>query len=296
MTWDSLTAAKNVSGSLANWVSYTLLDIPPIVDEAQSLLYASLRCREMMSAFYFTLSTGQVWVPLPTGFLDPIGRIMLPTITQSVIRRDQNTIMTRRTYSENSGTLGTNPFTTATGSAIVAVNLPSHGFNQGSPFNIQGATAVNNITPNGTFPIVSIIDANNFNIDTTVLGQIPNASGAGGGSAVNYVVDNLVAGPPREWAIWDEAIQFDVAAAQQYQGHLGYFRSLPLLSHTNPSNFLTNRYPQLVRKACQVAAADFMEDDAAYQKGVPVLEAMIASVNVENEGQYRGMELETGMV
>jgi hypothetical protein len=266
------------------------------VDEAQALLFSMLRCREMMSAYQFTLATGQVLVPLPAGFLDPIGRIMMPTVNLSAIHRDPNTILTRRTYSENSGTLGNNPFTTTSGSALVAVNLPQHGFNQGSVFNVQGATAVNGITPNGTFPVSALIDGDNFQIDTTVLGGVASASGAGGGSAVNYVVDNLVPGPPQEWSIWDEAIQFDVAAIQQYQAKLLYFRSLPLLSHANPSNFLTNRYPQLMRKACTAAAADFMEDDGAYQKSVAALEAMIANINAENEGQYRGMELETASV
>jgi hypothetical protein len=30
-----------------NWVSYSKLDAPTILDEAQSLIYGILRCREM---------------------------------------------------------------------------------------------------------------------------------------------------------------------------------------------------------------------------------------------------------
>ena len=36
---ESEERAKGVTGSVATWVSYTLLDIPTIVDEAQALLY-----------------------------------------------------------------------------------------------------------------------------------------------------------------------------------------------------------------------------------------------------------------
>lgn len=293
MNYNSLVAPKNTSGSIANWVAYTLLDIPPILEEAQALLYASLRAREMMSTFYFTLMPGVAAQALPAGFRDPIGRIWVPSLNLPIRHKDQNTVLTRRSYTNTTGTLGANPLTTALGSALVTVNLPGHGFSTESLFNMQGVTAVNGITANGTFPIVALVDVNNFTVDTSVLGQTASGSGAGGGAAITYACDNLVQGLCEMWSIWDEQLKFDTAALQQMDCQLLYFRSLPLLSPTNLSNFLTDRYPQLMRRACVAAAADFMDDDDAFQRSTALLAAMIENINVENEGQYRGMELDT---
>ena len=44
MSYASLTAAKGTAGAIATWVSYTLLDTPMIVDEAQTLLWGEERC------------------------------------------------------------------------------------------------------------------------------------------------------------------------------------------------------------------------------------------------------------
>jgi hypothetical protein len=293
MTYASLTGSKTQSGSIAGWVNYTLLDVPPIVDESQSLLYSILRCREMMTRLTFTMPQYSSSIELPTGFLDPIGRIELSSFSTSVRHKDANFIQLNRVYTELSGALGTNPFTTTSGSNMVAVALANHGFNAGSIFYTTGATASGGVTIAGTFPVTSIIDANDFNIDITNLGATPTGSGAGGGSAVSYTCDNLQAGLPAWYGIWDERIHFDMAFFQTGLCALQYYQSPPLLSATNQSNFLTNRYPRLLRQSCITMAADFMKDDVQYQKNLAALTAMVEQVNVENDMQYRGMELDT---
>ncbi len=75
-------------------------------------------------------------------------------------------------------------------------------------------------------------------------------------------------GSPLYWSIYDERFRFDFAFNTQTTVRLQYFQSLPLLSATNLTNFLTNRYPQLIRVATNTAAADFMKDDSEYQKGM----------------------------
>ena len=293
MTYTSLTASKGVSGSIANWVNYTLLDIPPIVDEAQTLLYGlGLRTREMMMGGQFLLAVGQSIQPLPTGFLDPIGRMFFSSFNDYCRHKDSAFVQNSRNYTELSGTLGVNPFTTTLGSTSVLVNLPGNGFSQDSVFNTQGAIAFNGVTINGTFPISAIVDANDFTIDITSLGAVPTGAGAGGGSAVAYLCDNLVQGTPDYFGIWNENFYFDTAAFQQTIVRHQYYRSLPLLSSSNPTNFLTNRYPHLMRKACQAAAADFMKDDVQFQKMSGVLSTLIPALNTENDMQYRGMEIE----
>ena len=109
--------------------------------------------------------------------------------------------------------------------------------------------------------------------------------------SVDYA-DNLVTGIPNWWAIWDERIKFDVGFSQGSLAKLQYYQSLPLLSSTNQTNFLTTRYPNLMRVACMAAAADYMKDDTEYQKQFGRLGTMIEKISNENDMQYRGMELD----
>lgn len=291
MTYTSLTAAKGTTGSIANWVSYSKLDIGTIVDEAQALIYGLLRCREMMAENKFFLLPNSANIALPARFLDPIGRIRLPSINTAIRHKDSHFVQSARIYTDSSGTLGTNPFTTVNGSNIVTVALAGHGFAQDSIFYTSGALAFNGVAINGTFTITTIA-ADTFTIDISALGTTPNASGSGGGAAVAYVCDNLEIGIPQWWGIWNETIYFDTALAEQTTGVLQYYQSLPLLSSTNQSNFITARYPQLMRAACVAAAADFMKDSEEYQKDFARLTALIQSIAAENDGFMRGMELE----
>jgi len=298
MTYTSLTAAKGTPGAIATWVNYTLLDTGTIVDEAQALLYGPgrLRAREMMTAVNFTMVQNSAAFPLPVNFLDPIGPIYVTTFNTPIRHVDSQFLQRNRNYTETFGTLGANPFTTTSGSNTVSVNLPNHGFTQESLFSTTGATLFNGVTLNGTFEVSSITDANDFTIDITPLGTTPTGSGSGGGSAVNYICDDLVEGTPYWFAIWNGPsgnpfIHFDQAVFQTSLMQLQYYQSLPLLSATNQSNFLTNRYPNLMRVACLCAAADFMKDSEEYQKQFSRLSQMTEQVAMENDMQYRGLEL-----
>jgi hypothetical protein len=274
-------------------VNYSKLDADQILQEAQSLIYSMLRVREMRAHFNFNVAQGGDRVALPTGFLDPIGRISFLGTGAKAQQRYPNDIQRRRVYTESSGSLGSNPFTTASGSNLVTVNLANHGLSQGSTLYLAGATAFNGVTIAGAYDVVSITDVNNFVIDITPLGATPNASGAGGGSSVTYTADNLVQGTPIYWGVWDETIFFDVAFAQQTNCNLQYFKSLPILSATNTTNFLTNRYPHLLRKAATAQAWDFMRNDAEYQKDVAALTALVEQVNAEGDLFYRGATFDT---
>ena len=295
MNWTSLTAPKGTAGSIANFLSYAklLTEVPVILDEAQGLLYTLLRTREMRTKTRFFMTTGSAVTALPARFLDPIGRMYALDWNLPFDHKDESFLSQNRNYNPQIGTLGANPFTTSSGSTLVNVSLTNHGFTQESSINLSGAAAFNGVTINGTFDVEVLVDANNFTIDITPLGQVPTASGVGGGSAVNYQVDVLVLGTPKWWAIWDEEIHFDEAFSEPIICELPYFQSLPLLSSANQSNFLTNRYPHLIRPACQCQAAAFMRDDDAYQRELTRLTAITQAVNVENDMLYRGMILDT---
>lgn len=291
MDYTTLIAAKGTAGSLANWVNYTKLDTATILDEAQALIYTQLRAREMRTQRIYDLASGAAHIALPSDFLDPIGDIRLATLNYSAKQKDPSFIRLARTYDTNSGSLGANPFTTTNASTTVTVALTGHGLVQDSIFTVAGAAAFNGVTINGAFPVTAIVDANDFTIDITSLGTVPNASSSGGGAAATYSADILVQGTPMWWGIWDEAISFDQAFYQETSAILHYYRSLPLLSASNATNFLTKRYPALLRTACQTAAADFMKDDTEYQKCGQRLAALFQSINAENDGANRGMEI-----
>jgi hypothetical protein len=105
MSYASLTAAKGVSGSIANWVAYTLLDLPPLVDEAQTLLYSILRCREMRSTAVFTIPVANFSIALSalvpndgSLFLDPIGRIRCPSLNLQIPHVPEGVLQGARLY------------------------------------------------------------------------------------------------------------------------------------------------------------------------------------------------------
>lgn len=292
MTWTSLVAPKGTAGSIMNWVNYTKLDVETVVDEAQSLLYQMLRVREMRATWTFGMAAGSTAIALPARFLDPIGTLLDITNNTRIPHRLESDILAARTYEPLTGSLGANPFTTVNGSSSVNVHKVGHGVTQNSVATFSGATAVGGFTFTGSYSVGSIVDADNYTIAMADDG-VASSSATGGGSAITYEIDKLCSGFPSMWAIWDEQIKFDVGFDTATRFKLVYYRSPTLLSASNLSNWLTVRYPMLMRKACQAAAADFMKDDVEYKKGIEALSALIQSTAAENDLIYRGTEFGT---
>jgi hypothetical protein len=290
MTYTSLIAPKGQSGSIANWVGYSKLDIPTILDEAQSLIYGILRVREMRTEWTFGLSVGQSSIALPSRFLDPIGRLYDVTNAMWLGHRLESDILASRSYTPIVGSFGANPFTTTTGLSTVKVFKSAHGFNEGSTITIAAAAAVDVFTLNGTYPVTSIVDADNFLIDT--VDSVAVTTATGGGALATYTANNLVAGAPSQWSVWNERFMFDTAHDTATAYKQLYYRTPPLLSASNPSNFLTVRYPKLIRLATQSSAADFMKDDGEYAKSFGALTTLIQSIAVEQDFLYRGADIE----
>lgn len=291
MNYTTLIAAKSVVGSIKSWVNYSKLDVVTVVDEAQALLYSLLRTREMMAGTQFTMALNESYVALPTGFLDPIGKIKMTSFNTGVAHKDSSFIETNRSYTETSGTLAADPFTVTDGSLSVTVAFTAHGFTQDSVFNTSGSAAAGGVTIDGTFPITSV-DTDSFTIDITSLGETPTSTETGGGSAIAYICSNLTAGIPNWYGIWNERMYFDVAFSQVSLCRMQFYKTPPLLSTSNETNFVTSRYSNLLRTACTTSAADFMKDDNEYQKGLTRLTALVQRVSVENDGMMRGMELD----
>lgn len=84
---------------------------------------------------------------------------------------------------DDDGTLGTDPFTTTSGSAVVSVADTAHGRKSGDTVIFSGATTFNNVTMNGTFTVLTVTNANVY---TVTAATTASGTGAGGGSSVDY--------------------------------------------------------------------------------------------------------------
>lgn len=293
MTYNTLVGPKGSAGSLMNWVGYSKIDVNTVVDELQALIYASLRVRQMRFQWVFGIPAGGSKVTLPARFLDPIGRL-IDNIGNRYQHVTESSVTDGRMFDSSlSGSFGANPFKTgAIGSGIVTAALPNHGLSQGSDITIASAAPVDGITINGTSLVTGIIDPNTFQF-VVVDGLATAGAITGGGSAATYTANKLISGSPLQWSIWDECLQFDGAFDTATQFRLMCYKSLPLLSAANPSNFLTDRYPHLVREAGMAAAASFMKDDNEYTKHVGAMQQMIQSIAAEDDLLYRGADLYT---
>lgn len=293
MTWSSLVGPKGSAGSLLNWIGYSKVDITTAVDEMQALIYSVLRVRQMRFQWVFGLPIGASKIALPQRFLDPIGRLT-DNFGNPYRHNTEATVVDARSFDNSlSGTFGNNPFTSgAAGSSGVIAVLAGHSLNQGADVTIAGATPVDGIIINGTSLVTSIIDPNTFLFDVVDAAAVTGGV-TGGGAAASYTANNLIAGAPMRWAIWDEYLQFDAAFDTATQFRIMCFKSLPLLSLTNQSNFLTNRYPFLIREAGLALGASYMKDDNEFTKHMTQVEKMCMSIAAESDLEYRGADLYT---
>lgn len=290
ISYNTLVAPKGTAGSLLNWIGYTKVDIPTVLDESQALLYQMLRVREMRTEFTFGVAIGQANVALPTRYLDPIGKIYDTTNVIDYDQVDQGGVLRARAYDTSlAGTLDNAPFTTTNGSPLVTCADVAHGLNQDGTITIPAGGTLNGLTLNGSFPVVSITDANHFVIDAgSGSDTVANAGGSGGGNNIAWTANNLISSSPTRWAVWDEQVKFDSAFYQPAVCKLLYYRQPQLLSSTNQTNFVTARYPNLLRVACLAAAAQYMKDDQEYTKNVQALTGLVGSIASSDDLSYRG--------
>lgn len=95
----------------------------------------------------------------------------------------------------------------------------------------------------------------------------------------------LDSGVPTKVAVFDEAFQFDCRSDSTVSRKLDlvFFKRLALLSAVAPTNFLTTRYPHLLRVAIQAGAAKFMKDTEEFQGREAELIALIQAANAESD-------------
>jgi hypothetical protein len=94
------------------------------------------------------------------------------------------------------------------------------------------------------------------------------------------------------YAIDGSQFLFDYAPIEAITLVLDYYARPAVLSGSNTTNFLTTKYSPLLRAACLVAAADFMNDDGKYTRNVSKLAGMLEAINVTNEADLQNMQID----
>jgi hypothetical protein len=93
-----------------------------------------------------------------------------------------------RTGASGPVTIGNNPLSTTIGSNVVGVVHAGHGLSAGDQIYITGATAIGGITPNGTFVVNTVVDANDYTYLFTSNATSTVAAGGGNAVAVQYEI------------------------------------------------------------------------------------------------------------
>jgi hypothetical protein len=203
MDFTSLTADKSTSGSIRRWVNHAEVDSDAILEDAQALIFQTLRIREMRAESTLALAAGNASKALPAGFLDPIA---LYDVTNNLKLR---------------------------------------------PRSEQWL-----------------------------------------GDARQYEGGTLIAGTPRNFTIFGEAFQFETAYDAAATLRLLSFNAPALLSGGNRTNFLTTRYPHILRAACLARAFAYRNNDERADKELTLLAAYIGKANAEADLTYRGVVAE----
>lgn len=205
MSYNVLIGDKNENGSISSSVAYNRIDREAALEDAQALIYETLRTREMRSVATLSMGIGESTKALPTGFLNPIGGRMRDTKGQVYRSTTLDILISRRLY---------------------------------------------------------------------------DSSGV------------LVSAYPSFWAIGDELIQFDASFVEARTLFFSHYRSLPLLSAGNQTNFLTTRYPNILRKACRVEAFGQMEHWESRSAELDLLAKLIQRANVEADMSLDGADFD----
>lgn len=98
----------------------------------------------------------------------------------------------------------------------------------------------------------------------------------------------LLSGTPANYAIFDEAFQFEYKYDAAATLRLVYFKKWTALSSAG-TNFLTDRYPHLLRTAVMAKAWEFRERADLEAKELQKLAAIIQKTNAETDLTYRGL-------
>lgn len=100
-----------------------------------------------------------------------------------------------------------------------------------------------------------------------------------------------VTGPPQFWATDADNIVFDLEADQSYSYWFWYYQALESLSVSNETNFLTDKYPSMLRSACLMFAAEWRKDSQERAYYERMLGGLILAASVDSDREMAGTQI-----
>lgn len=100
----------------------------------------------------------------------------------------------------------------------------------------------------------------------------------------------LQSGTPSRWSIVGTDAYVDVLPSADLGGVLLYYKTPAALSVSNETNWLTVRYPSLIRAACMAKAYEHMKDNKANEQ-LQLAASLIAAASTSNEMWRRNQHM-----
>lgn len=101
----------------------------------------------------------------------------------------------------------------------------------------------------------------------------------------------LFPGEPSRWTIIGSTAHVDVACDEAFVGMLMYYARPAALASDNLTNFLTIRYPTLLRMACTGFAFGFKKDEARKTADLGIADKLMQSAAMTNDLYRRGQHV-----
>ena len=102
----------------------------------------------------------------------------------------------------------------------------------------------------------------------------------------------LPEGIPTVWTDHDTLIQLNTRADQAYTAKMVHYKTPTALSGSNLTNWLTDKYPTLVRRACLMFAYEARKELEMMNAEEARALQQIQEINVESDLALRGMEMD----
>lgn len=103
---------------------------------------------------------------------------------------------------------------------------------------------------------------------------------------------DLPEGLPTYWTDYNDLIQLNTVADQAYTASMVFFKTPDALSSSNPTNWLTSKYPTLVRRTCLMFSAEARKEFDTFDREEARALQMIDEIKVESDNSMRGIELD----
>jgi hypothetical protein len=102
----------------------------------------------------------------------------------------------------------------------------------------------------------------------------------------------LPTGLPTYWCRSNDLIQLNTVSDQAYTASMTAYCAPEPLSVTNETNWLTEKYPTVLRRACLMISSEFRKDWDGYDRAEARALQGIAEARVEGDEQLNGIELD----